>query len=83
MTAAVLDAGPLIHLAEIDSLHLLTIFGALHVPDAVWAETVGQGGIDSADIEGLGNLRREAIVELAIEQLRRSTGGEAQGRVNK
>ena len=36
--AVVSDAGPLIHLAEIDALHLLSIFARLHIPQAVWLE---------------------------------------------
>lgn len=35
---AVADTGPLIHLAEIDCLPLLSIFSEVHVPDAVWRE---------------------------------------------
>jgi predicted nucleic acid-binding protein len=35
---AVADAGPLIHLAEIDSLSLLGIFAELHIPEGVWYE---------------------------------------------
>jgi len=44
--------------------------GALHVPDAVWDETVGEGPIAPL---ALANLRRHtvrAIIELAHEQLR-------------
>ena len=36
--AAICDAGPLIHLDEIDCLDLLTDFQALVVPDQVWEE---------------------------------------------
>ncbi len=32
------DAGPLIHLDELDSLELLSNFGNIIVPDAVWRE---------------------------------------------
>lgn len=35
---AVADAGPLIHLAEIDCLSLLAVFPELHVPEGVWLE---------------------------------------------
>jgi predicted nucleic acid-binding protein len=35
---AVADAGPLIHLAEIDSLSLLATFVDVHVPEGVWRE---------------------------------------------
>lgn len=40
---AVTDAGPIIHLTDVGCLGLLSIFEHLHVPDAVWLETVGQG----------------------------------------
>jgi predicted nucleic acid-binding protein len=36
--AAVADTGPLIHLAEIGCLPLLTIFDELHIPEGVWLE---------------------------------------------
>lgn len=36
--AAVADTGPLIHLAEIDCLHLLALFAPLHIPVGVWLE---------------------------------------------
>ena len=36
--AAVADAGPLIHLTEIDCFWLLPTFEALHIPDAVRKE---------------------------------------------
>lgn len=35
---AVADAGPLIHLAEIDGLSLLETFAELHIPEGVWRE---------------------------------------------
>jgi predicted nucleic acid-binding protein len=42
--AAVSDAGPLIHLAEIDSLELLSTFDPLFVPETVHEE-VDAGGV--------------------------------------
>ena len=42
--AAVSDAGPLIHLAEIDSLELLATFDTLLVPETVYKE-VEAGGV--------------------------------------
>jgi predicted nucleic acid-binding protein len=42
--AAVSDAGPLIHLAEIDSLELLSTFDTLLVPETVYEE-VEAGGV--------------------------------------
>lgn len=39
---AVADAGPIIHLAEIDCLFLLHLFERLCVPQAVWLETINR-----------------------------------------
>ena len=36
--AAVADTGPLIHLAEIECLDLLSVFEELHIPEGVWRE---------------------------------------------
>jgi predicted nucleic acid-binding protein len=49
--AAVSDAGPLIHLAEIDSLELLSTFEKLLIPEAVYRE-IEAGGIP----DGLSDL---------------------------
>lgn len=57
---AIADAGPLIHLHEIEGLPFLQLFSVLHIPDAVWQETVGQGRIPSRQIESLDNVRRHA-----------------------
>ena len=68
---AVGDAGPLIHLSEIGRLGLLEMFGALHVPDAVWAETVGKGRIAPL---ALANLRRHAVAREASQRLAQDRG---------
>lgn len=52
--AAVCDTGPLIHLAEIDALSLLTDFDELGIPDRVFAE-LQDGPLPS----GLANLAYE------------------------
>ncbi len=54
--AAVSDAGPLIHLAEIDSVELLTAFDTLLVPETV-LEEITAGGVP----DGVGNLSYEPI----------------------
>lgn len=41
---AVSDAGPLIHLAEIDSLELLSAFDTLLIPETVYDE-IKRGGV--------------------------------------
>jgi predicted nucleic acid-binding protein len=54
--AAVSDAGPLIHLAEIGSLELLSTFGTLLVPETVYNE-VEAGGVP----DGLADLSYELV----------------------
>ncbi len=54
--AAVSDAGPLIHLSEIDSLHLLGTFNPLLNPETVYEE-IDAGGIP----DELANLSYEIV----------------------
>ncbi len=79
LEAGVIDAGPLIHLAEIGALNLLRLFNVLHIPGEVWRETIEQGRIPEssisvlniADLNDTSSLYvTRAIVELAIAQLR-------------
>jgi predicted nucleic acid-binding protein len=58
---AVVDAGPLIHLREIQSLSLLRIFRSLVLPDAVWQETVGRLRVLEDDLALLGNVERRHL----------------------
>jgi len=53
---AITDAGPLIHLTEINCLRLLGLFKALYITNAVWLETVKHGRIKEADLIGIGNI---------------------------
>ena len=59
--AAVADTGPLIALAEIDCLALLTLFDQLHVADAVCREAESSSFVT------------RTIVDLVIEQLQEQT----------
>ena len=63
---AVTDAGPLIHLTEIGCLHILSIFGNLHVPEAVWAETVECGRTPSEDFLKLSKVERHNVPQSDI-----------------
>ena len=54
--AAVSDAGPLIHLAEIDSLELLSAFDTLLIPETV-CEEVEAGGVP----DGISDLSYELV----------------------
>ena len=51
--SAVCDAGPLIHLDELDCLDLLTDFAAVLVPDVVWREVIHHrpGALGRAAVE--------------------------------
>ncbi len=54
---AVSDAGPIIHLHEIEQLDLFQIWEQVVIPDAVWKETVGMGRIAQSQLEMLDNLQ--------------------------
>ena len=58
--AAVSDAGPLIHLAEIDALELLSAFDTLLIPETVYAE-VEAGGVP----DGFSDLSYELVDAVA------------------
>lgn len=60
------DAGPLIHLSEINALFLLRLFEMLHIPQTVWLETVGQGRVAQADLVELNNLKNEKSTETEV-----------------
>jgi len=68
VSVAVADAGPLIHLNEIGCFSLLRIFETLHIPDAVWSETVGQARISQADALGLGNVQQHSLPQEDVAQ---------------
>ncbi len=65
---AVADAGPLIHLGQIDARSLLGVFSQVHVPDAVWAETVGTGRVRLCDLEAAVVFRRHEIDPAGLRQ---------------
>jgi predicted nucleic acid-binding protein len=74
---SVADAGPLIHLTEIGCLYLLAIFDALHVPDAVWRETVGSGRVPEDALLGLGTIQRHTLPRTKLMRFTRANGLEA------
>ena len=73
---AVADAGPLMHLAEIGCLPLLRIFDILHVPDAVWSETVEQGRVLQSDLLKLGIVQRHTLSESEVMRFTQEKGFE-------
>jgi predicted nucleic acid-binding protein len=77
LSSAVADAGPLIHLYEIGSLALLDIFSTLHIPDAVWRETVGVGRVPEGDLLSLGTVQRHALLQPDVAQFVQDHGLEA------
>jgi predicted nucleic acid-binding protein len=68
MTFAVADAGPLIHLHEIDRFSLLQLFVPLYIPDAVWQETVGQGRLTPDDVLPLVDVQRSPLSQSEIDR---------------
>lgn len=65
---AVSNAGPLIHLTEIDCLPLLRFFETLHIPEAVWSEAVEQWRVPQADVLRLGNVQRHTLSQAKVTQ---------------
>lgn len=74
VSAAVVDAGPLIHLAEVDGLAFLRTFAALHIPDAVWSETVRPNRVREVDLAELRNIHRHTLPQAYIAQFLQATG---------
>jgi predicted nucleic acid-binding protein len=65
---AVSNSGPLIHLNEINCIEFLSIFDNLHIPDAVWSETIGKERISQTDILKLKNIERYTLPESEVKQ---------------
>ena len=74
VNTAVADAGPLIHLAEVDGLALLRIFAVLQIPDAVWLEAVRPNRVREVDLAELRNIRRQTISPVQVTRFLRETG---------
>jgi len=74
VSAAVVDAGPLIHLAEVDGLALLRIFAVLHIPDAVWSETIRPHRVREVDLTELRNIHRHTLPQAQVAQFLQDTG---------
>ena len=68
LNQVVVDSGPIIHLSEIEVLPLMQIFDAIHLPDAVWIETVERGRVSSSAMSGLSNLQRHALPSEDVAQ---------------
>ena len=65
---AVADSGPLIHLSEIGCLQLLNLFNRLHVPNAVWNETVERDRLSESELSAATNVHRQAFSHDHVEQ---------------
>ena len=68
LNAAVVDAGPLVHLAEVGCLSLLCVFDVWHVPDAVWSEAVEQGRVSQDDVLRLDAVQRYTLPRAEVER---------------
>ncbi|MCP4668463.1 MAG: hypothetical protein GY849_19130 [Deltaproteobacteria bacterium] len=67
--AAVSDAGPLIHLAEIGCLSVLAVFDRLHIPEAVCLEaSKHKGKAFLKQILGLGNAERHSLPQSKVSR---------------
>ena len=68
LNVVVTDAGPLIHLTEVGCLLFLHIFQVVHIPGAVWSETVGQNRVSQNDVLALGNVQQHILSESEVVQ---------------
>ena len=73
---AVVDAGPIIHLKEIGCLSYLQLFPTLHIPDAVWSETVGHGRVLKEELTRLDNIQHHTLNNLDVERFIKDNGCE-------
>ncbi len=68
--SVVADSGPLIHLHEIGQLPLLgVVFSIVHVPHAVWDESVTGGRVPARELEVAAALQRYQITPQQFEQI--------------
>lgn len=72
----VVDAGPIIHLKEIGCLSYLQLFPTLHIPDAVWSETVGHGRVLKEELTRLDNIQHHTLNNLDVERFIKDNGCE-------
>lgn len=77
ISAAVADAGPLIHLAEIGCFALLRGWDVLYVPDAVWAETVECGRVSESYVNSLNTIQRRSLPLPEVAQFVRQKNSES------
>jgi len=68
LKTAVVDAGPLIHLAEISCFRLLRAFGTLWVPHAVWLETAEQNRLSQNDLSEEPNILQYSAPQFEVAQ---------------
>lgn len=61
--SVVADTGPLLHLAEIDCLSLLSIFETIHIPEAVWQECQRQGQTFQTALARVRHIRRHPLYQ--------------------
>jgi predicted nucleic acid-binding protein len=72
--AAIADAGPIIHLYEIGVLRFLRLFDPVHVPEAVWEETVGEERVPPSSLNDLDVLERHHVRSAQVQSLVDRTG---------
>jgi predicted nucleic acid-binding protein len=68
LKTAVVDAGPLIHLAEIGCFRLLRIFSPLWVPHAVWLETAKKNRLSQIIVSEEANIVEYSAPQSAVAQ---------------
>lgn len=64
---SIADAGPIIHLHEIGALSFLRLFETVHVPGAVWKETIGKKRVPVDRLEALEVVQRHEVASDEID----------------
>jgi predicted nucleic acid-binding protein len=64
--SVVADTGPMLHLAEVGCLALLSIFEHIHIPEAVWQEFDRQGQAFRLDVGTLSHIQRHSVSHTAM-----------------
>lgn len=62
------DAGPLIHLTEIEGMPLLAVFETIVITEQVWSETVSHVPMFPVTITELTNIERATMTQTGLEQ---------------
>ena len=74
MDKAVSNAGPLIHLAEIERFELLNVFTKIYIPEKVYKEVCIEGMPGEREVRNAENIE---VLSVTKEEVKNATGCKA------